>query len=336
MNTDAIILHLQFAVLGAHRELLDLAMSPYSRTWWPVLVVSLAVALWLARRGNPDGQTLPPHLRLGSFETWLGRSAMNDYWLLMLNGALLGMTAALWMPDADRISETVARSLRDVFPDFGAAPRAWAPLALALALFIVDDFMRFILHWLEHRVPFLWELHKVHHSAEALNFVTAERHHPVSMIFFRIGVLIPIAGVNGIFLGIFGESLTPISLVGANAFWVIATMLASALRHSPVWLSFGPSVERWLLSPAQHQIHHSTDQRHFDRNFGGSLAIWDRLFGTLFVTHRQRIELSFGLGEENRQLRTVGALYGRPLVNAMRTLAAVVPAAGSPGQRPAR
>jgi sterol desaturase/sphingolipid hydroxylase (fatty acid hydroxylase superfamily) len=320
LPTDALILHLQLAIFGTYRELSDLAMSPYSRTWWPVLLVSLAAAIWLAWRGANRTQRLPSHLRLASFETWLGRSALNDYWLLLLNGALLGVTAALWIPDASRISAGVAATLRDAFPDFAAQPRLWAPVLLALTLFVVDDFMRYLLHWLEHRVPFLWELHKVHHSAEVMNFVTAERHHPISLVFFRLGILIPMAAINGVFIWLFGDSLTATSVFGANLFWVCATMLASALRHSPVWLSFGPSVEKWLLSPAQHQVHHSTDERHFGKNLGGSLAIWDRVFGTLFVTGRERIVLEFGLGEENRLLRSPAALYWRPLVNALRVL----------------
>lgn len=311
---------LQDAVIGAFTELAKLAVSPYSRTWLPVLAVSVLAAVWVARRERATGRALPDHLRLGSFETWFGRSAVNDYWLILLNGALFGMLLGQLLPEGERMAAWVADSLRHALPGFGAAPAAWAPVLLAATLFLVDDFVRYAVHWLEHRVPALWELHKVHHSAEVLNFMTAERHHPLSILVFRLVMAGAVAVANGVFLWAFGDSISPTGVLGANVFWLVTTMLASGLRHSPVWLSFGPRVERWLLSPAQHQIHHSTDERHYGKNLGGSLAIWDRMFGTLFVTSRERIELNFGLGDETRDLRSVGALYLRPIVKAMGSL----------------
>jgi len=312
---------LQDAAFGSFAELVKLAISPYSRTWLPVLAVSLLAALWVWRRERASGRQLPAHLRLGSFETWLGRSAINDYWLILINGALFGLGfMKVVLPEGERISAWVAETLRGAFPGFAATPSVWAPILLAAALFVVDDFVRYTVHWLEHRVPALWELHKVHHSAEVLNFMTAERHHPLSMLVFRVAIVSSVATVNGVFLWAFGESITPAGLLGANVFWLATTILASGLRHSPVWLSFGPSVERWLLSPAQHQIHHSTDESHYGKNLGGSLAIWDRVFGTLFVTTRERIELNFGLGEETRELRSIGALYLRPIRRAALSL----------------
>jgi sterol desaturase/sphingolipid hydroxylase (fatty acid hydroxylase superfamily) len=197
---------------------------------------------------------------------------------------------------------------------------------LALTLFVADDFARYLGHWLEHRVPALWELHKVHHSAEVLNFITAERHHPLSLVFFALLSAAVIVPVNAIFLFAFPGVLSPLALFGANAFWVVANLAGGALRHSPVWLSFGPHVERWIISPAQHQIHHSTDRRHFDRNFGGTLAIWDRMFGTLYVTRREREHIAFGLGAETKGYQSFFALYWRPpvrivggLLNAVRS-----------------
>ncbi len=53
-----------------------------------------------------------------------------------------------------------------------------------------------------------------------------------------------------------------------------------------------------MLSPAHHQVHHSTDERHFDRNFGSTLAIWDRLFGTFYQPSEKREALRFGLDDD--------------------------------------
>jgi hypothetical protein len=67
-----------------------------------------------------------------------------------------------------------------------------------------------------------------------------------------------------------------------------------------------------VCSPAQHQIHHSTDPRHHDRNFGGLLSLWDWLFGTL-VTARTRQSITFGLGADSARYHTVRDMYLAPV-----------------------
>ena len=178
---------------------------------------------------------------------------------------------------------------------------------------MVDDFLRYVAHYLEHRVPALWELHKVHHSADVMNFMTAERHHPLSMVFYQFITIPGIVVVNALFMTFFGNQISGLGLFGANIFWVATNMLGGALRHSPVWISFGPRIETWLISPAQHQIHHSDDVRHFDCNFGGSLAIWDRMFGTLYLTTSKREDIRYGLGVETADYASLYNLYMRPL-----------------------
>lgn len=301
-------------------ELMRLFLSPGSRTYWLFLLVSLLAAWWLRRRELRTGAALPSHLDVFSQQTWFGRSAMNDYWLILINATVFGGAVALVVPDASGLANQAARALDAYFPTSATVLPMWAPIVLALALFVADDAARYGLHWLEHRVPILWELHKVHHSAEVLNFLTAERHHPLSIIYFQSGIVLVAATVNGAFLWMYGSAATPKTLLGANAFWIAASLLASSLRHSPAWLSFGPVVERWLLSPAQHQIHHSQDPRHFGKNLGGSLAIWDRLFGTLLVTTSARIPVVFGLGSETSEHRSIASLYLRPLARIGRRL----------------
>ena len=69
---------------------------------------------------------------------------------------------------------------------------------------------------------------------------------------------------------------------------------AANLRHSHVWLSFGPVWEHIFISPAQHQVHHSIDKQHYNKNYGEVLAIWDWMFGTLYVP-QTRAKIAFDL-----------------------------------------
>jgi sterol desaturase/sphingolipid hydroxylase (fatty acid hydroxylase superfamily) len=165
-----------------------------------------------------------------------------------------------------------------------------------IALFVADDFTRFLLHWMMHKVPALWALHRVHHSAEVLTPITIYRVHPLESFFYSLRLILAQGIVLGIFFYGFGMRLSAWEVAGANAITYCLNLAGANLRHSHVWLSFGPWLEYLFISPAQHQIHHSEQPEHFDRNFGAFLAIWDLLFRSLYRAAGQRRPSGFGLG----------------------------------------
>ena len=289
------------------QAVLRLFLESGSRTYWPFLIAGVAIAslaAWRVRQSTPKGFE-----RLLSRDTWFSRSAVNDYGLILVNALLMVLVLDQFKPNI----VAATHAIRGFLPELAGQSSSWAPIAFAAALFIVDDFVRFIMHYLEHRIPALWELHKVHHSAEVLNFMTAERHHPLALLLFQLAASLGVIAVNAAFILLVPGHISATALLGGNIFWVATNLIGGTLRHSPVWISFGPRIERWLISPAQHQIHHSTSPEHFDRNFGGSLAIWDRMFGTLYLTSAERERITYGLGDETRNYASLAALYWRPL-----------------------
>jgi len=89
--------------------------------------------------------------------------------------------------------------------------------------------------------------------------------------------------------------------------------LVGNLRHSHVWLSYGPVLSHIFVSPAQHQIHHSVEERHWGRNIGFALAFWDRLFGTLYVPkEHEHFTMGLGDGSEGRYHSLIG-MYWQPV-----------------------
>ena len=103
----------------------------------------------------------------------------------------------------------------------------------------------------------------------------------------------------------------------------ICNALAANLRHSHVWLSFGPHIEHVLNSPAQHQIHHSDAPRHFHKNFATNLSLWDWLFGTLYVTRAKPEVISFGTGEgDHERYLSLYGLIVTPFVDIARSVSA--------------
>ena len=73
-------------------------------------------------------------------------------------------------------------------------------------------------------------------------------------------------------------------------------------------------------SPAHHQVHHSTDPRHFDKNLGFALAVWDWLFGTLHIPAREREVNHYGVGGEYEDYATATRSLVRPFAKAGQTL----------------
>ena len=141
----------------------------------------------------------------------------------------------------------------------------WLSLVVALILF---DLAVFGQHLAMHRWPLLWRLHKVHHTDLDFDVTTAVRFHPVEIILSLVYKVIII------------------SLLGAPALAVLIFELilsTSALfNHGNIMIPVHWDKRlRWLLvTPDMHRIHHSSTQTETDSNFGFSISIWDRLFGT--------------------------------------------------------
>lgn len=176
--------------------------------------------------------------------------------------------------------------------------------AYTLVLFILNDFTRYWLHRMMHAVPLLWRFHRVHHSAEALNPLTFYRVHPVENLLFGLRYALTTGFVTAVFIYFFGAGIGLLEFLGVNVIVFIFLLLGANLRHSQIPLTYGKTLEKWFISPLQHQLHHTRIYTH--RNFGSYLAIWDRWFGTLTLgmDKGKSKKLDFGLptGETTHSL----------------------------------
>jgi sterol desaturase/sphingolipid hydroxylase (fatty acid hydroxylase superfamily) len=110
----------------------------------------------------------------------------------------------------------------------------------------------------------------------------------------------------------------PAMLMGVNLFTFGYYLFGYNLRHSHVWLSYGPAVSRVFISPAQHQIHHSAAKEHVDKNIGFVFSFWDMAAGTLCIPDR-KMDIQFGLrhGEE-KEYNSLARLFFLPFVKTAR------------------
>jgi sterol desaturase/sphingolipid hydroxylase (fatty acid hydroxylase superfamily) len=305
----------------ALRKPLDALFGAEQRVFLPFLATSAAIAalVWVVsvrphRRTSLLGYLFPRAV-------WLHRSALLDYRLLFLR-ALLGLVLVVPLfLSTIAVAVAEARALRLTF---GVSSLAWSSATVAIvftiAVFVVDDLTRYLVHRLVHRVPCLWELHKVHHSAEVLTPFTLQRVHPLEGLIMAVRATVTLGVVTGVFIWLFPGKVQAVLVLGVDAIGFAFAGLGANLRHSHVWLSYGRVLERIFISPAQHQIHHSIEREHYDRNYGASLAIWDWMFRSLYVT-RGRERVTFGLPATEKNHRdTLPSLVIDPLVASARAL----------------
>lgn len=144
----------------------------------------------------------------------------------------------------------------------------WLKLLLAI---IVNDFGAYWAHRWQHRSPFLWRFHAVHHSAEHIDWLVNTRGHPADMVLTRMAGLLPLY-----VLGLASPGADPLV-----AWVMIAGTIWAFLIHANVRWRLGPL--EWLIStPAFHHWHH-TNCEHRDRNFAALFPMIDRVFGTLHL-----------------------------------------------------
>lgn len=260
---------------------------------------------------------------LFSRRIWWSPSARADYRILAIN-QLLFLFLAPWLLSQMTLATWVFEHLHygfNVRPTPGLNWPAWTvPVLFTLTLFLLDDFARFWIHRLMHRIPWLWAFHQVHHSARVLTPLTVLRTHPVEGVLFSLRSALVNGVCIGIFVFFFDNRVDLILVFGSNVCVFLFNVAGSNLRHSHCYWRYPAWLERWLISPAQHQIHHSAEPRHFDRNFGAVLAIWDRLFGSLLISEPTAPK-RFGVTRRLKPAeQSLVVLYWRPFVMAARSL----------------
>jgi len=290
-----------FESLGA--SLLDamfVVADPGKRLYWMHVLSAALLALVYCRcaaRRQSIGDLASSVL---DSAYWWNRSTRLDYGLFALNNFLKVAMFAPVLGGQVAVSLVVTKFLH-----FNIAEShlfVWPPIAITVAFtivaFLFDDFMRFVVHWLMHRVPILWHFHRLHHTATTLTPFTVHRTHPVESFINSSRAVLSLGLVSGVFVWLFGHGLQVWDILGVNALGFVMTLAGSNLRHSHIPLHFGVA-ESLLISPAQHQLHHSVDHNH--PNLGSFLSWWDRLCGS-WMAGREARELRFGLSTGSSEI----------------------------------
>jgi sterol desaturase/sphingolipid hydroxylase (fatty acid hydroxylase superfamily) len=140
--------------------------------------------------------------------------------------------------------------------------------AIIISFLTLDFFGGWLVHIAEHKIPFLWRFHVVHHADNNVDVTTGLRHHPIESV---------LRGVF-FFLGIFVSGSPMYAVMIFQTILVLATAFTHANINMPLWLD--KTLSYIFVSPNMHKVHHHWKQPFTDSNYGAVLSIWDRLFRT--------------------------------------------------------
>lgn len=294
-------------------NLLEHITSPNKRLFWGYIVASLVIVLLVSLRQKNNTSFLG---YVFNKRIWLHRSAKHDYVIFVINIILKTLVITPLLFAVAPIAIWVSFGLENTFGDLRAivSNKTAVAIIFTVMLFLMDDLTRFLLHLALHKIPVLWAFHKVHHSAQVLTPITVYRIHPVESALYAMRLIL----VNGLVLGLgfylFSYQLRVVDILGANMFVFTFNVLGANLRHSHVWLGWPKAIEKWFISPAQHQVHHSRAVIHRDKNFGTTLAIWDRMTHSFVSSHDCPKPIIFGIRDKKIN-QTLLTLYFKPIAD---------------------
>jgi sterol desaturase/sphingolipid hydroxylase (fatty acid hydroxylase superfamily) len=186
----------------------------------------------------------------------------RDFAFFFINPLIVNISIALLLSLFGSFAELgISRILR----------KEVSSLPWTLQIIVVLGFSEVALYWmhrLSHRVPFLWKLHAVHHSAEELDWLAAHRQHPLELI-----LLLGAANLPSFILGFSLSAITTL---------VVSQKIYTAFLHSNCNVSFG-RFNGVFASPVFHHWHHSADRKDFNKNFASFFPFIDRAFGTFHL-----------------------------------------------------
>ena len=301
-------------------SLLNEVVNPQKRVFVGYLFSAVAIALlWLCVIEKLSPKTAVQ--KIFDKRIWCSRSSFADFKIIIINRVIMSAGAATIVSQL-----TISTILYNLLHEqtliqplaFHATSASMVAILFTASFFIFDDFSRFFVHRLMHQIPFLWAFHQVHHSAETMTPFTIFRTHPIEGIIFILRTSIVQGVVISIFIFLFGSKVDLVTVFGASVGVVIFHSLGSNLRHSHIKIRYPKIIERIFISPGQHQIHHSTEKKHFDKNFGVVFATWDLMFGSLAFS--EKATHKFGLRTKFGSKQSIIHLYFEPFKVALNSL----------------
>jgi sterol desaturase/sphingolipid hydroxylase (fatty acid hydroxylase superfamily) len=286
-----------FLTLGSQYSLTSLASA-----------LALAAGFIALRRYRKNRRIRIRTIARALFPKHIVKSRSNgaDFGYLYFNTFVYGLAFGWAVLSYQFLSNAIIGAMVSAFGPVPppALPEFAVRAIITVILFLAYELGYWFNHYISHRIPFLWEFHKVHHSATVLTPVTSVRVHPVYAMIFANILAISTAIANGFSNYVFGDTSYQYALSDTNIILVLFIHTYVHLQHTHLWIPLRGLLGHVVMSPAHHQVHHSTNPAHFNKNMGSCLAIWDWAFGTLYVPSKEREQLTFGTDSDPHHAHT--------------------------------
>lgn len=303
--------------------------------WAPIMLIgaSLISYLVLAWRHEPRPRTLRDFLdQTFALSGWRNRSIIPDIVLFVSRKVLPSLAS-------NGLAFALAGGFVYLLAGLGTAPQTaelgpWGIFGAALLLVVLFDLGDYLAHLALHRVPLLWELHKVHHSATFLSPVTSFRVHPCEALIYTASHSVIIAPVLGALSFFYRLNITDLVDLMFTTNLAVLVLTFNHLKHSHVQISLG-FLDYVLISPHMHQLHHSSRLEHWDKNLGLIFSVWDWTFRTA-VREDTRVPVTYGIGRGasvDAQYTTLYGMFLLPLVNMAQMVLGRLPAEPRPNRQ---
>lgn len=216
------------------------------------------------------------------------------YFLILIVMPKLPFLTVLITLGFSRLNNSLGTSIESIYIALiGNNINRFDGLVVFSFVILLSDLAEYILHRFAHGVPIIWDCHEFHHSATEMTGASNARNVPLQAV-FTFPLVIPIKAFTGILLAGFIErgQFMPLFLwVSFEGFKRIMDQLA----HSSTLMLLPKPISYVFMSPSLHWLHHSTNEKHFNSNFGICFTFWDRIFGTYLGEEHLKDIPSFGV-----------------------------------------
>lgn len=291
-------------------------------------VVAISCMLSQKRSGKMSwrqmfGAIFPPDLHRHA-------TARVDRWNAIILFAVGFPLVGLFALNGLAVASNIAGMMTQHFGATGQVVHAaWLTVLIQFGVFfLATDFAGYWVHYWCHTNTFLWTLHKPHHTAETLTPWTLYRQHPIE--FFVLNAIPSVFGglVTGAALYATGTAIHPGTMACVGIMSYVLFFVVDFLSHAHIPVSYG-WFDRIVLAPVMHNVHHSMELEHRDKNNAVVLTLWDWMFGTLYLPKKDE-KWRWGVNEEEfgsaNPHNTLRGFYGEPFVAAGRTIVQAFPA----------
>ena len=174
-------------------------------------------------------------------------------------------------------------------------------MQVAVGVLLLDLVGAYFIHWLEHRVVWMWQFHLVHHSDTHVDVTTGLRHHPGETLFRIVFTVLAVFMIGA-----------PIGIV---MLYQTLSVLFAHLTHANINVPrrVDQLLSYVLVTPHMHKVHHHYQQPLTDTNFGNIFSVWDRLFGTfMYVPDTQSLIYGIDTHMDAKENNHLGDLLVAP------------------------